>query len=470
MDARPNHSHTSYTMNKKATFSRRKFLAASAATVAFPTIIPSSAIGAGGKPAPSNRINVACLGFGTIAYTTVPNFLNNDGVQVVAMADPNRYSGSYGYQGERVGGRLAGMQMVNEHYANSTGLLNYRGCRAYEDFRELLDNEDVDAVNISTPDHWHAVMAIYCAKKKIHVYGQKPLAVTVAEGRAMAKAVARNRITFQTGSQQRSESQFREAVEFVRNGRIGTLKKISIKIPGGHSNWNQMADRKDPEEIPEGLNYDLWEGPAPHREYRPATLPLNWRHNFDYSGGMITDWGAHHVDISQWAMGMDKSGPISIHIDHATLPDKDDLYNTATAFKFTCKYESGVEMVVQDNGGEPNGITFEGDNGKKIMVRRGSITMDPVDLRRERIQEEEWHAYKSTDHVGNFVDCIKSGEQTVAPVEAAHRTISICHLANIAIRLGRKTLKWNPKRERILDDKEASKYLSKPIRGKWKLR
>jgi predicted dehydrogenase len=457
-------------MNKKIPFSRRKFLAASATALAMPTIIPSSALGMGHKPAPSNRINVACLGFGTIAYTTVPNFLNNDGVQVVAMADPNRYSGSYGYQGEKVGGRLAGMQMVNEHYAKDTGLPHYKGCRAYEDFRELLDNEDVDAVNISTPDHWHAVMAIYCANKKIHVYGQKPLAVTVAEGRAMAKAVAKNKITFQTGSQQRSESQFREAVEFVRNGRIGNLKKISIRIPGGHSNWNQMADRKDPEPIPEGLNYDLWEGPAPHRDYRPALLPLNWRHNFDYSGGMITDWGAHHVDIAQWAMGMDRSGPTRIDIHEADLPPSTDLYNTSTKFSFTCTYENGVQMTVRDNRGEPNDITFEGDTGKKIMVQRGSITMDPVDLRRERIQEDEWHAYKSTDHVGNFIDCIKSGEQTVAPVETAHRTISICHLANIAIRLGRKSLKWDPKRERILDDAEASKYLSKPIRGKWKLR
>ena len=455
---------------KKSPLSRRKFLAASATALAFPTIIPSSALGAGNKPAPSNRINVACLGFGTIAYTTVPNFLNNDGVQVVAMADPNRYSGNYGYQGEKVGGRLAGMQMVNEHYAKGTGLPNYRGCRAYEDFRELLDNEDIDAVNISAPDHWHAVMAIYCANKGIHIYGQKPLAVTIAEGRAMAKAVKRNKITFQTGSQQRSESQFREAVEFVRNGRIGNLQEISIKIPGGHSNWNQMADRKDPEAVPEGLNYDLWEGPAQHRAYTPALLPLNWRHNYDYSGGMITDWGAHHVDISQWAMGMDKSGPTLIEIDYADIPSDSDLYNTATKFKFTCTYESGVKMIVQDNGGEPNDITFSGDNGKKIMVKRGSITMDPIELRREQIQDDEWHAYKSTDHVANFVDCIKTGKETVAPVEAAHRTISICHLANIAIRLGRKSLKWDPKRERILGDSEASKYLSRPIRGKWRLR
>jgi predicted dehydrogenase len=457
-------------MSKKIVLSRRKFITTSATAAAFPTIIPASALGKGGKPAPSNRINVACLGFGTIAYTTVPNFLNNDGVQVVAMADVNRCSGNYGYQGEKFGGRLAGMQMVNDHYSKDTGLSNYRACRAYEDFRELLDNEDVDAVNISTPDHWHAIMAIYCANKKIHVYGQKPLAVTIAEGRAMANAIARNKVTFQTGSQQRSESQFREAVEFVRNGRIGNLQKISIKIPGGHSDWNQMAARKDPEAIPESLNYDLWEGPAPHRDYRPAMLPLNWRHNFDYSGGMITDWGAHHVDISQWAMGMDKSGPTRIDIIHAELPSPTDLYNTSTKFKFTCTYKSGVQMVVEDNGGEPNGITFEGDNGKKIFVKRGSITMDPVELRREQIKNDEIHVYKSTDHVGNFIDCIKSGKTTVAPVEAAHRTISICHLANIAIRLGRKSLKWDPKRERILKDAEANTYLSRPIRGNWKLK
>ena len=457
-------------MTKKPSFSRRKFLGVSAATVAAPMIIPSSALGLGKRPAPSNRINVACIGMGTIAHTTVANFLNNDNVQVVAMADVNRRSGSYGYRGELEGGRLYGMQLVNEHYAKDTGRLKYRGCRAYEDFRELLDNEDVDAVNISTPDHWHAVMAIYCANKKKHVYGQKPLAVTVEEGRRMVQAVARNKITFQTGSQQRSESQFREAVEFVRNGRIGNLKKISIKIPGGHSNWNQMGDRLDPEEVPEGLNYDLWEGPAPHRDYRPAMLPLNWRHNFDYSGGMITDWGAHHVDISQWAMDMDKSGPELIEINYADLPASDDLYNTATRFSFTCSYKSGVQMVVTDNGGEPNGITFEGDNGKRIMVRRGSITMDPPELRRDRIQEDEIRVYKSTDHVGNFIDCIYSGEKTAAPIEAAHRTISICHLANIAIRLGRKSIKWDPKRESILGDSEASKLLSRPIRGKWKLR
>lgn len=457
-------------MNKNRPFSRRRFLSTSAAAIAAPTIIPSSALGLDGRPAPSNRINVACLGFGTIAHATITGFLRDDRAQIVAIADPNRHSGNYGYRGEKMGGRLEGMRIVNEYYANAEGRMKYRGCRAYEDFRELIDHEDVDAVNISTPDHWHAVMAVYCANKKLHVYGQKPLAVTVEEGRKMAQAVKRNRITWQTGSQQRSESYFREAVEFVRNERIGALQRIVIGLPGGHSDWNQMADRMAPESVPEGLNYDLWEGPAPHREYRPALLPLNWRHNFDYSGGMITDWGAHHVDIAQLAMGMDHSGPIRIENIKAELPDPDAIFNTSPKFHFECAYENGVKMIVADTSENEQGILFEGEGGKSIFVKRGSIKMNPTELRRERIQDGEIRVYKSTNHVANFIDGILSGERTAAPIEASHRSISICHLANIAIRLGRESLDWDPKRERVLDDAKANAMLSRPIRGGWKLR
>lgn len=457
-------------MNLKKNLSRRKFLAASAAGFFAPTIIPSSALGLGDRPAPSNRINVACLGFGTIAHVTVTGFLRDNRVQIVAMADPNRRSGNYGYQGEKEGGRLVGMEIVNDYYAAAEGRIHYRGCRAYEDFRDLLDNEDVDAVNISTPDHWHAVMAIYCANRKKHIYGQKPLSVTVDEGRRMARAVQRNRVTWQTGSQQRSEAYFREAVEFVRNERIGKLQTIRVGLPGGHSDWNQMADRKDPEPVPEGLNYDLWEGPAPHRDYRPALLPLNWRHNFDYSGGMITDWGAHHVDISQWAMGMDHSGPVRIENIKAELPDSSAIYNTAPKYHFECVYANGVRMIVTDTTENPQGILFEGEGDKSIFVKRGEIKMNPFELRRERIQDSEIRVYKSTNHIGNFIDCIESRKPTAAPIEASHRSISICHLANIAIRLGRDSLDWDPKRERVLNDDAANDMLSRPIRGGWKLR
>lgn len=457
-------------MKVKKPLSRRNFLAASAAGIFVPTIIPASALGLGGRPAPSNRINVACFGFGTIAHNTVTGFLRDDRVQIVAMADPNRRSGNYGYSGEKEGGRIIGMQVVNEYYAQAEGRTHYRGCRAYEDFRDLLDNEDVDAVNISTPDHWHAVLAVYCANRKKHIYGQKPLAVTVDEGRKMVQAVNRNKVTWQTGSQQRSDSYFREAVEFVRNERIGKLKTIRIGLPGGHSDWNQMSDRTAAEPVPDGLNYDLWEGPAPHRDYRPALLPLNWRHNFDYSGGMITDWGAHHVDIAQWAMDMDGSGPIRIDNIKAELPDSSALYNTASKFHFECTYANGVKMIVTDKSENPQGILFEGEDDKSIFVNRGEIKMTPYELRRERIQDSEIRVYKSTNHVADFIDGIENRKRTAAPIEASHRSISICHLANIAIRLGRDSLEWDPKRERVINDDAANKMLSRPIRGGWKLR
>ena len=450
--------------------SRRHFLSASAAGIAAPMIVPSSVFGMGRRPSPSNRINVACIGFGTIAHNTGPAFLTNDRVQMVAVADVNRKSGSYGYKGELEGGRLVGMQIANEHYANSSGKIKYRGCRAYEDFRDLLENEDVDAVNISSPDHWHAVMSIYCANRKKHIYGQKPLALTINEGRKMAQAVNRNKVTWQTGSQLRSDVYFREAVEFVRNGRIGKLRTIKVGLPSGHSNWNQNGHLVDPAPVPEGLNFDLWQGPAPVREYRPALLPLNWRHNYDYSGGMVTDIGAHQIDIAQWAMDMDRSGPIRIENISATLPRSTDVYNTATHYHFECVYANGVRMIVADKSEIESGLTFEGDDGKSIFVGNGGIKMNPTELRRERIQENEIHVYKSTNHIDNFIDGIYTGKSTAAPIEAAHRTISVCHLANIAIRLGRKSLDWDPKRERIIGDEAAGEMLSRPMRGDWKLR
>ena len=210
--------------------------------------------------------------------------------------------------------------------------------------------------------------------------------------------------------------------------------------------------------------------PAPHRDYRPAILPVNWRHNFDYSGGMITDWGAHHVDISQWAMGMDNSGPVRIENILAELPSEDELYNTAPKYHFECVYENGVRMIVTDNSNGLTGITFEGDDGKCIFVIRGNIKMNLPELRRYRIQDTDTHAYKSTNHVDDFTSGIYSGQRTAAPIEASHRSISICHLANIAIRLGRDSLDWDPKRERLIDDVAANKMLSRPIRDGWKIR
>lgn len=414
-----------------------------------------------GRPAPGSRLNVGLIGFGTIAHSTTPNFLADGRVQVVAVADPVNELTNYGYRAELSGGRQVGRRMVEEHYSSQAGRA-FKGCRVYEDFRDMLDREDLDAVVVSTPDHWHCAVAVHAARRGIHVYGQKPLALTVGEGRRIADEVAANRIIWQTGSQQRSSVYFRTACEFIRNGRIGRVTGITVGIPGGHTNWSQLADRTQPEAPPAGVNYDLWLGPAPARPYVPALFQLNWRHNYDFSGGMITDWGAHHLDIVQWALGMDGSGPSRVEIRTATQPDAAALYNTTTDFDFDVIYAGGVRVNVSNL--HPRGILFSGEDGRSLFVSRDSIETTPAELRRERIKEDEIRLYESRLHEQNFVDCIFSGEETITPIEVGHRSITIPHLANIAIRLGRSALDWDPVTERFVNDPVADAMLQRPMR------
>ena len=441
--------------------SRRRFLTATVGAIAFPTVIPSSALGLGKRPAPSERINLAAIGFGTIAHATVPGFLQDGRVQVVAIADPAEDLPNYGYAGEKRGGREVGQAIVDKHYGKP-------GCKTYESFIDLLEKEDIDAVNISAPDHWHAHMAIYCARKGKHIYGQKPLALTVEQGRRMCDEVAKAGVSWQTGSQQRSDQYFRIAAEFVRNGRLGKLQGITVGLPGGRGDWNQMGAQQEAKPVPDGLNYDLWEGPAPNREYCPALLPLNWRHNWDYSGGMITDWGAHHIDIVQWALGMDESGPVKFENIKGNMPDQKALYNTPERYHFEAIYADGLRLTVEDNGGDDKktGITFHGEDGKSIFVKRGTLKIEPRELAREKIGDDETHLYESKDHYRNFIDSVYSGKQTAAPIEAAHRTITVAHLANLALRLGKGGMKWDPKAEKS-DDEAINQMLSRPMREKY---
>lgn len=438
-----------------------------AAAAGFPSIIPGTALGLNGRPAASERITLAALGFGTIAHTTVPAFLQDERVQIIAVADPVSDLPNYGYAGEKRGGRLVGQAVIEQHYAGAKDG-GYKGCKAYEDFRELLAREDVDAVNISSPDHWHAYMAIDCARKGKHIYGQKPLALTVGEGRRMVEEVKKAGITWQTGSQQRSDLKFRMAAGYVRNGRLGKITEIRIGLPAGHTNWNKLADRKAPEAAPSGLNWDLWLGPAPQRDYCPAILQLNWRHNYDFSGGMITDWGAHHMDIAQWALDMDQSGPIAIETIRGELPGKDDLYNTATAYHFEAVYASGARMIVDSSFRE--GIEFIGDGGKKIFVKRDLIEFTPQELRAEPIKPEELqlHLSRKYNHTLDFVDHIYDGKPTAAPIEASHRTISIAHLANLGLRCGKSALKWDPATEQSTD-REINAQLTRPMRAPYRI-
>lgn len=450
----------------KREFDRREFLKASAllaAGAALPAFsgCTSPAATPAPRPTPGNRITLGIVGFGTIAHDTIFNFLGDPRVQVVAVADPVADLPNYGYQAERRGGREVGREIIERYYGERASG-GFKGCRTYEDFRDMFDREDLDGIVSNTPDHWHCAVALLAARRGLHVYGQKPLSLTIGEGRRMADAVKQHGIVWQTGSQQRSSVYFRTACEFVRNGRIGRLAKVTVGLPGGHADWSRLADRKEPEKVPAGVNYDLWLGPAPERPYIPALFQLNWRHNFAFSGGMITDWGAHHLDIVQWALGMDDSGPTRVEIREVTLPPADAVYNTATDYDFDVIYPTGVRVNVSNR--HRNGILFEGEDGRSIFVNRDTLEMNPPELRRERIRDGEIRLYESRVHERNFVDCIYSGQPTAAPIEVGHRSITVAHLANLAIRTGVTAIDWDPAAERVIGNDRANALLQRPMR------
>lgn len=473
-------------MKKIPIATRRHFLAQSVAALGFPMIVPRSVFGAAGRPAPSERITLGCIGWGTIAGDWTPSFLNNEKCQVISVADPMKEYGHYGYDGKETGGREAGRKIIDEHYSKAANKPS-KVCTSYADFREMLEKEDLDAVQVSTPDHWHAYLAVYAARKGKHIYGQKPLALNVAEGRLISDEVAKAGVTWQTGSQQRSDIYFRMACELVRNGRLGKLTRVRVGLPGGHSNWNGMANQTEVAPVPVDFDYEMWLGPAESMDYRPALLPLNWRHNFAFSGGMITDFGAHHIDIAQWGMGTENTGPVELKNVSGTL-DLKALYNTATAFRFDCIYQNGLIMQVASPdhqlmpevesamklpaGKKPFdhvGVLFEGDAGKWIYVNRGKITASDPAILREKITDSEIHLYESKDHTDNFLSCIYNGKPTSTPAEISHRSITIAHLANIALRTSSVGLTWNPQTEKIAGNEAASALLSKEWRKPWTL-
>ncbi|MEM9281296.1 MAG: Gfo/Idh/MocA family oxidoreductase [Verrucomicrobiota bacterium] len=471
---------------KNSQVSRRRFLTQSAAALSFPTIIPATAIGKGGRPAPSERITVGNIGYGTIALHWTPNFLGNTKCQVVSVADPMKEAPHYGYSGEMSGGREVGRRIIDEYYAEQTGSSG-TSCSSFENFEEMLDKEDLDAVVISTPDHWHHYQSIVAARKGIHLYGQKPISLSVAGGREIVNEIEKSGITWQTGSQQRSDVYFRLACELVRNGRIGKVKRVRVGLPGGHKDFSQLAEQKETAPLPADFNFDMWLGPAPEMEYSPALLPLNWRHNFHFSGGMITDFGAHHIDIAQWAMDREGTGPVEISNVEGELPPSDALYNTAGTFSFEAVFEDGLTYHVADESKKlmpelnteeklagkkketHTGIFFEGEDGKWIYVNRGKIDANDRAILRQKPEEGEIKLYESKDHTDNFLDCVYSGQPTSAPAETAHRTISIAHLGNIALRLGRQKLAWDPVGEEVPGDADANALLSVEPRKPWAL-
>ncbi len=424
---------------------RRRFLVASAGTLAAPYVLTSRASTFAGIQ-PSNRITMALIGCGGMGRGNMNGLMNKRGVQMLAVCDPDRSR------------REQAKAQVEGRYDEAMASGSYSGCDAYNDYRELLARDDIDAVIIGSPDHWHALHVAHAAQAGKDIYGEKPLSLTIGQGRAMADAVARYARVFQTGSQQRSDARFRFACELIRNGRLGRVHRVTCGLPAGETTGNHP-----PKNPPEGFDYDLWLGPALAEPYCDHRTHYEFRHILDYSGGKLTDWGAHHIDIAQWALGTTETGPTRVQA-HGTFPE-DGLWNAAIHYEVNCTYPSGVELFITSK--YRNGVLFEGDRGT-LFVSRGVIEANPTEILEETFAPNEDRLPVSDDHHQNFVDCARSRREPVAPIEHAHRTISIAHLGNISMLLGR-AIEWDPSSETIRNDASASRMLDRALRAPWRL-
>jgi predicted dehydrogenase len=452
-------------MNRR-NFVKNSLKASAATTMAvtgFPTIVPASVIG---KNAPSNKINIGAIGVGRISRDhDMKETLPFDQARIMAVCDVDSK-------------RLAeGKKYVNDYYAAKTGK-PYDGVTMYDDHRALLQNKDIDAVLISTPDHSHAYLGIHAVEAGKDVYLQKPASLTITEGRALSNAVHRTGRILQIGSQQRSSTQFRYAAELVRNGRIGDLKTVYVGLPG------DPGGEEEPEmPIPKNLNYDAWLGSTPNVYYTEKRVhPQNdysrpgWLRMEQFGAGMITGWGAHHVDCAHWGMDTEYTGPIEIS-GHADFP-KSGLWNVHGLFQTEGVYANGVKMIISNE--IPNGIKFEGTEGW-IFVTRGDYrasASDPIPTGKNKvlpltasnnkiitsvIGENEINLYKSADQHGNWLESIISRKQPISPVEIGHRSCSTCLLHHVAMKLKRK-IYWDPMNERFINDDEANAMLNRPHR------
>ena len=425
---------------------RRDFIRAAAGTAAaiagLPCVVPSSVFGAQGQTPPSERITLGFIACGKQSQHLMRSFLGSPGTQVVAACDVDKLKLERSSKG-----------IVEKHYAEKNDG-SYKGCATYGDFRALLARNDIDAVVISTPDHWHAVTVIESCRAGKDIYCEKPLCQTIEEARAMVNAVRLYNRVFQTGSMQRSSYEFRLACELVRNGYIGDIQHVTVGVGGPPEDKLLEA-----QPVPDYLDWDMWVGPAMWRPYNNDLAPHisfdgfpNWRYHSYYGGGGMTDWGAHHFDIAQWALGMDGSGPVEIY-----PPDGKD-------FKvLTYRYANGIPMT-RDNA---NGVLFEGTKGK-VEVNRGYLKTWPDTLKDQKIGPEQINLYNSPNHYTDWLDAIRKRTKPICDIEIGASSVTVCHLGNIAYKLQRP-LKWDPKREVFIGDEEANRLLSRSMRSPWHL-
>ena len=436
---------------KNSAISRRHFLAATGAALSLPAVVPASVFGADSTPPPSRRIALGIVGCGNMGTSNLRAFLNQPDCQVVAACDVDK-----------------------THVQHAVGLINRKynnkDCKAYRDYRELLARTDIDAVMIATPDHWHALAAVEAARQKKDIYGEKPLARTIAEQQAIVRAVQQNQRIWQMGSWQRSVTNFRKAAEIVRNGLIGKVTRIEVGLPAGNHDSGNLHPSMTESAPPPELDYDTWIGPSKMMPYIQGRVHRNWRWNYNTGGGQLMDWIGHHCDIAHWGCDLDNTGPSEIE-GHGEFPPKDAIWNTCTKYRIELNYPKDIAMTIAGGYDEiKSGTKWIGTSGW-VWVDRGAFEASNEDWRDVRTLPDELRKvklYESTDHHRNFLDCVKSRKPTVTPAEVGHHSAIPGHLGLISMLVGRK-LRWDPQSERILDDPEASNLLTRPYRPPWTL-
>jgi len=425
---------------------RRDFMRMAAATtvgaVAAPSIIPASAFGAAGETAPGNRISIGLIGMGKMMWSHLRGCLSREDIQVVAICDVEK---------DRL---KVCSDLIKETYSKRFGS-DYKGVAVHHDFRDLLARPDIDAVMIATPTNWHAIQAIEAMKAGKDVYCEKPLALTIREAEAIAKAARLYGRIFQTGSQQRSDYKFRFGCELVRNGAIGKLKMVHVNVGGPATDCYLPA-----EPVPSSLDWDMWLGPAPMRPYNAILAPQDnyavfpaWRRYRDYCNGSLYDFGAHHFDIAQWGLGMDGSGPVEI------TPPEFSEYK-----RLTFIYADGTPMTHGGASGQA-AIEFIGENGT-VRVNRGFLETDPADLIRHKWGADDIRLYESNSHMTNWLDGIRTRRDCICTADIGCSTLTVCSLASIAYRMN-EPLKWNPKEMNFVDNPTAERFLSRGMRAPW---
>ncbi|VTS06551.1 Gfo/Idh/MocA family protein [Tuwongella immobilis] len=357
---------------------------------------------------------------------------------------------------------VAACDVDANHLERAVGIMkkdfNTSDIKGYEDYRELLGRADIDAVTIATPDQWHAIVAIEAMRRGKDVYCEKPLTLTIEEALILIKVQKETGRVFQTGSQQRSDARFRLACELVRNGRIGKIKRVECRIGGNPKGTFKTAP------VPKGLNWDFWQGPCEAVEFVPQRCHYEYRWWYEYSGGKMTDWGAHHLDIAQWGLGMDGSGPVKVVGEGEKPNDAPNSYNCHPNFKVTYTYANGTEVIAQ-SGGE-NGVLFEGENGT-IFVSRGTIRASDKKLLEEPLGKDAIRLEVTNGHMNNFMECLSTRKKPICNVEVGASSVIVCHTGVIATRLG-KALTWDPATHRF-GEAEANAMISRPMRKPWKL-